>query len=287
MDPMELMNGASLEGKTAIVTGGGQGMGRAMALGLLRAGLRVAIAELDGAALADVAAVVRGAGKDGALLTIVADVTQEESAAGAVKQTVETFGRIDILVNNAGIGQETIRPTFMRTPVKFWEVEPARWRRILEINTNAPHFMARAAAPSMIAQKWGRIINVTTSLDTMIRGGFAPYGPSKAANEAYVAIMAQDLAGTGVTANVLVPGGPANTRMIPEESGIDRAALIQPEIMVPPLLWLASAASNGVSGRRFIAALWDPRLPASQAAEKAGAAAAWPSLGRQAIYPKA
>lgn len=280
------MNQGTLDGKTAIVTGGGQGMGRAMALGLVRAGARVAIADLDGEALAKVAAEARGAGKEKALLTVVADVTQEESAARLVKQAVEAFGRLDILVNNAGIGQETIRRDFFRKPVKFWEVEPASWRRVIDVNTNAQYLMARAAVPQMIAQRWGRIVNVTTSLDTMIRTGFAPYGPSKAANEAHVAIMAQDLDGTGVTANVLVPGGPANTRMIPEETGIDRAALIQPEVMVPPLLWLASEASNGVTGRRFIAALWDSDLPPAQAAEKAGAPAAWPSLGRQAIYPK-
>lgn len=280
------MSQGTLDGKTAIVTGGGQGMGRAMALGLVRAGARVAIADLDGAALAKVAAEARGAGKEKVLLTVVADVTQEESAARLVKQAVEAFGRLDILVNNAGIGQETIRRDFFRKPVKFWEVEPGQWRRVIDVNTNAQYLMARAAAPQMIGQRWGRIVNVTTSLDTMIRTGFAPYGPSKAANEAHVAIMAQDLDGTGVTANVLVPGGPANTRMIPEETGIDRAALIQPEVMVPPLLWLASEASNGVTGRRFIAALWDSDLPPAQAAEKAGAAAAWPSLGRQAIYPK-
>ena len=280
------MADGGLDGKAAIVTGGGQGLGRAMALGLLRAGARVAIVDLDGAALAGVVAEVRGAGKERALLTLVADVTQEESVARVVKQTIEAFGRIDILVNNAGIGQDTIRRTFMREPVKFWEVEPARWRRIIEVNINASYLMARAAAPHMIAQKWGRIINVTTSLDTMIKGGFAPYGGSKAANEAHTAIMAQDLAGTGVTANVLVPGGPANTRMITEESGLNRAALLQPEIMVPPLLWLASDASSGVTGRRFVAARWDSKLASAEAAEKAGAPAAWPGLGEQAIYPK-
>jgi len=278
------MNG--LEGKTAVVTGGGQGMGRAMALGLLRAGARVGAADLDGPALARVAADAREAGKEKALLTVVADLTQDASAERVVKQAVETFGRLDILVNNAGIGQETIRRDFFRAPVRFWEVEPAQWRRVIEVNTNAQYLMARAAAPHMIERRWGRIINVTTSLDTMIRGGFAPYGPSKAANEAHVAIMAQDLEGTGVTANVLVPGGPTNTRMIPDETGIDRAALIQPEIMVPPLLWLASEASDGVTGRRFIAALWDAGLAPAQAATSAGAPAAWPTLGRQAIYPK-
>jgi 3-oxoacyl-[acyl-carrier protein] reductase len=277
---------SGLEGKTALVTGGGQGIGRAMALGLLGAGARVVVADLDGPALARVAEEARGAGKDKALLTVVADLTQDATPERLVTQAVEAFGRLDILVNNAGIGQETIRRDFFRAPVRFWEVEPAQWRRVLDVNTNAPYLMARAAAPRMMAQRWGRIINVTTSLDTMIRGGFAPYGPSKAGNEALVAIMAQDLEGTGVTANVLVPGGPANTRMIPAETGIDRAALIQPEVMVKPLCWLASEASDGVTGRRFIAALWDSGLPPAQAAQKAGAPAAWPGLGQQAIYPK-
>src|SRR2546425_11904434 len=98
--------------------------------------------------------------------------------------------------------------------------------------------------------------------------------------------MAQDWAGTGVTGNVLVPGGPVTTRMVPDESWSSRAALIHPEVMVPPLLWLTSPASDGVTGRRFIAALWGPTLPPAQSAEKARASAAWPGLGGQAIYPK-
>jgi NAD(P)-dependent dehydrogenase (short-subunit alcohol dehydrogenase family) len=281
------MSTVTLDGKTAIVTGGGQGMGRTMALALLRAGAKVAIVDLDGEALTGVGREAGGAGKDGAFRTIVADVTQEDSASRVVKETMDAFGRIDILLNNAGIGQETIRPNFFVAPLKFWEVEPAQWRRVVDVNTTAQFLVTRAAVPHMLAQRWGRIINVTTSLDTMIRAGFAPYGPSKAANEAHVAIMAQDLAGTGVTANVLVPGGPVNTRMVPAASVANRASLIQPDVMAAPLLWLASPSSDGVTGRRFIAALWDSTLPPAQAAEKAGAAAAWASLGRQAIYPKA
>src|SRR5262249_61500229 len=91
----------------------------------------------------------------------------------------------------------------------------------------------------------------------------------------------------GTPPSVLVPGGPVTPGMVPAESVSDRTSLTQPDVMVPPLLWLASSASDGVTGRRFIAALWDPTLPPGQAAEKAGAAAAWSSLGRQAIYPKA
>jgi 3-oxoacyl-[acyl-carrier protein] reductase len=179
------MSTGTLDGKTAIVTGGGQGMGRTMALALVRAGARVAIVDLDSEALGGVAREARGAGKDGAFRSVVADVTQEESAARVVRETMEAFGRVDILVNNAGIGQETIRRNFLVAPVKFWEVEPAQWRRVVDVNTTAQFLMARAAVRQMLPQKWGRIVNVTTSLDTMIRRGFAPYGPSKAASCAF------------------------------------------------------------------------------------------------------
>src|SRR5438132_7038777 len=92
------------------------------------------------------------------------------------------------------------------------------------------------------ARGWGRIVNVTTSLGTMLNAGSPTYGPSKAALEALSAIMAKDLDGTGVTVNVLVPGGVTNTPMISDEAGYDRDKLIQPEVMVPPLLWLVSDA---------------------------------------------
>jgi len=137
----------------------------------------------------------------------------------------------------------------------------------------------------MLKQKWGRVINVTTSLDTMWRGGIQPYGGSKAANEAHLAALAQELQGTGVTANVLVPGGAADTRMVSQAQEPDRAKLISPAIMVPPLVWLCSSASDDVNGQRFLAARWDESLPAEESAKKAGAPAAWQQLGRQAIVP--
>jgi NAD(P)-dependent dehydrogenase (short-subunit alcohol dehydrogenase family) len=139
--------------------------------------------------------------------------------------------------------------------------------------------------PTMLAQRWGRIINVTTSLDTMWRNGIQPYGGSKAANEALVTALAADLEGTGVTANVLVPGGAANTRMVPEHSSPNRSALIQPDVMVPPLLWLCSGESDGVNGQRFIGTRWNTALPSAEAAKAAGAPTAWQQLGRQAVLP--
>jgi NAD(P)-dependent dehydrogenase (short-subunit alcohol dehydrogenase family) len=111
------------------------------------------------------------------------------------------------------------------------------------------------------------------------------YGPSKAALEAPTAIMAEDLDGTCVTVNVLVPGGVTNTPMISDEAGFDRAKLIQPEVTVPPLLWLVSDAAEKVTGRRFLGVHWDPALPPEQAAEKVGALVAWTSIATMPITP--
>jgi NAD(P)-dependent dehydrogenase (short-subunit alcohol dehydrogenase family) len=106
---------------------------------------------------------------------------------------------------------------------------------------------------------------VTTSLGTMLREGYVLYGASKAAAEAATAVMAADLAGTGVTANVLVPGGMTDTRIVPDAAVADRSRLLRPEIMAPPLLWLVSDAAAGVTGRRFLAAHWDTSLSPAEA----------------------
>jgi NAD(P)-dependent dehydrogenase (short-subunit alcohol dehydrogenase family) len=137
----------------------------------------------------------------------------------------------------------------------------------------------------MTERKWGRIVNVTTSLGTMIRSGSSTYGPSKAALEAFSAIMSKDLDGSGITVNVLVPGGVTDTPMVPLEAGFDRQDMIQPEVMAPPLVWLVSDAAGGVTGRRFLAVHWDPVLPPVQAAEKAGAPVAWTSIATMPIEP--
>jgi 3-oxoacyl-[acyl-carrier protein] reductase len=273
------MNDGVLQGKVAVVTGSGRGLGRAMAVGLAAAGAGVAIVDVDGEVLEETAALARSAGAAVDPLVMAADVADEEAALDVVLRTQTVLGGMHILVNNAGLGPNAAHADYRVVPGKFWEVDVAGWRRVLDVNVTGAFLMARAVTPYLVGQGWGRIVNVTTSFDTMIRGGFAPYGPSKAANEAFAAIMAQELEGTGVTANVLVPGGPADTRMIPPEGPFsDRARLVSPAAMVPPLVWLGSDDSDGVTGRRFVASKWDPELPPEKAVALASAPAAWPQL---------
>jgi len=216
---------------------------------------------------------------------VQADVTQPESAGALIKAALDAYGKVDILVNNAGIGQATLRADNWQRPIRFWEITPDQWRRFGAVHTTAPLLLAQAVVPNMMEAQWGRIVNVTTSLGTMIRAGSPTYGPSKAALEALSAIMAKDLDGSGVTVNVLVPGGVTNTAMVPQEAGFDRQAMIQPETMAAPLVWLVSDAASGVSGRRFLAVHWDPALPPAVAVEKAGAPIAWTSIATMPIEP--
>jgi NAD(P)-dependent dehydrogenase (short-subunit alcohol dehydrogenase family) len=265
--------------QTAIVTGAASGLGRAMAIGLASAGFSVLAVDRQAETLA--ALPQQSPGK---VVPFPADLAQPDSFDRIVSAALERFGRIEVLVNNAGIGQASVRPDARLKPIRFWEATPAHWSQFVAVNATAPIMLARAVVPHMIKAGRGRVITVTTSLGTMVREGYLLYGASKAAAEAGMAVLAADLAGTGVTSNVLVPGGVTNTPLVGPNAG-DRNRMLQPEIMVPPLLWLVSDEANAVSARRFIAADWNPSLPASQAAEKAGAPIAWLDIARMPIEP--
>ncbi|HEY5302098.1 MAG TPA: SDR family oxidoreductase, partial [Acetobacteraceae bacterium] len=261
--------------------GAGSGIGRAMALGLLREGLDVAGVDREAGWLDELVGAARGLA--GRFAPIRADLAEAGACDAAVEAAGRALGRIDVLVNNAGVGQASVRAEQRRKPIRFWEVTPEQWARFVAVNATAPLMMARAVAPAMMRAGKGRIVAVTTSLGTMIRAGYTLYGASKAAAEAAAAVMAADLAGTGVTVNVLVPGGMTDTRIIGEGEVVDRARLIRPEAMVAPLLWLISDAASGVTGRRFLAVHWDASAPPAQAAETCGAPIAWTSIATMPI----
>ena len=279
-----------LQGKVAIVTGAASpiGMGRSITTGLVRAGARVAMLDINEDWLEQSANDLREIGGDDAVLPIIADVTDAESAAQAVARTVSEMGGLHILVNNAGINLRSggfTEPGETGRRTDFWNIDPSGWVRVIAVNLSGPFIMSHAAAPHMVQQGFGRIISVTTSMDTMWRKGGAPYGPSKAGHEALVAIMAQDLEGTGVTANVLTPGGATATNMVIPPEGASSRSLIQPEVMQSPVVWIASDAASHWTGRRIIAYHWDDTLPLEERLEKCSAPAAWPQLGIQAVHP--
>ena len=262
-------------GKVCLVTGAGAGLGRAMAMGLAQAGAHVIAADVDEAAAKKTVADTQAAGK---FYPHRLDVTDRVQCEDAIAQTVKSFGRIDVLVNCAGLNMLIFSKDFLTDLVRFWTVDPDKWQKLYDVNVRGPFLLARAAAPHMMAQKWGRIINVTTSYSTMMRAGNTPYGQAKAAMEAGTVCWADDLAGTGVTCNVLIPGGAADTAMIPADSPVDRSKLVKPEAMIGPLKFLASSASDRITGQRFVARDWNDAVSIEDNLQSSMSPAAWPEL---------
>lgn len=248
----------SLVGRSVIVTGGGRGLGREMALALTGAGADVIItAAKSEQQLKSVQAEATG---PGTLISVLADVSSEADCQRVVAQALEAFGRADCLINNAGRGMRLVSETFTSEPCRFWQTSPDQWREIVDCNINGPFNMARAVTPSMLQQGFGKIINVSTSLQTMVRTGYSPYGPSKSALEAMSRVWADDLADTGISVNVLLPGGATDTELLP--GGANRRGadgnLLSPELMREPILWLCADQSNGHTAERYIARNWQP-----------------------------
>jgi NAD(P)-dependent dehydrogenase (short-subunit alcohol dehydrogenase family) len=263
--------------RVAIVTGGARGLGRSMSLALARSGFQVVVAHLPSSAaeMRELAAIVESEGYSNRLLAVECDIARWPDCENIVDRTIEHFGAVHGLVNNAGIGMQKIGNVLVGKRKAFYEVDVEAWRKAIDVNVNGAFLMAKAVTPHLVAQGWGRIVNIETSFFTMMMEGFSPYGPSKAALESATVIWAKDLANTGVTVNALLPGGPANTRMIPNIEISDRASLIQPEVMAAPIMWLLSPQSDGVTGRRIIAKDWDEKQLRSEAPSNIGTPAGW------------
>jgi len=269
---MAAKNYPSLKDRVVLITGGSRGLGREMALALAEAGARISITgSSDTPQLRKTAAQLEAWTGKGRSLFFAADVRDFEACKRAVDETRKQFGRIDVLVNNAGLGMMPVSANYIKERPVFWEIGPEPWRMIMDTNIHGVFNMARLSVPHMIAQKFGKVINISTSEQTMVRKGFSPYGPSKAALEAMSKVWAQDLEGTGVDLNVYLPGGATDTDIFPP--GEDRRGadgnLFPPSIMRPAILWLCADDSNGQSGKRYIARFWDDSLPSAEAAAQA------------------
>ena len=183
-----------LTGKVAIVTGGGRGIGRAIALGLAGAGASVVIAGRTAEQLDTVAKEMIALG--GRSLPVVTDLTVGEQIENLVQETIKKFGRIDILVNNAA-------RSFLRS---LLELREDGWDKVFDTNVKAAWLLSRAAARVMIEQKGGRIINITTVGAEKAELGMAAYGCSKAALKMLTRCMAREWAPFGILVNAVGPG---------------------------------------------------------------------------------
>ncbi len=276
----------SLRGRSVLITGAGRGFGRLMALGLVAQGARVlgTSARAADELAATAADANRTAQHGGRFEPLLADVSVVADCERTVAHAIARFGRIDALINNAARGPIEADPNYFLAKPKFWEADPNAYRTMVETNLIGAFLMARAATPPMVAQGFGRIVNISTSLPTMVMQGLAPYGALKAALETSSVVWARDLEGTGVTVNVLLPGGPADTALIPGGTVGTRAiagfaagkgargdegrvgGILPAEIMVEPTLWLCADDSSAFTGRRIVAKDWDPDLPPGEAA---------------------
>jgi NAD(P)-dependent dehydrogenase (short-subunit alcohol dehydrogenase family) len=244
--------GIDLTGTRALVTGGTSGLGLAMARALAQAGAAVAVTSRSAERADEAAATLPG------VVGIAADARDEADAARAVAQVWSRLGGIDLLVNNAGLGMITVNPRFMTEPMGFWEVPPTAFRAVVDTNLTGYFLMAREVVPRMLTAGSGRIVNISMNHATMNRRGFVPYGPARAGAEALSRIMAADLRESVVRVNLLLPGGATETGMLPP--GPDRPArlsFIDPAVMGPPIVWLASPLARDVHDERIVAIDFD------------------------------
>ncbi len=242
-----------LSGIRVLVTGASSGLGAAMAAALAQAGARVMVTSRE-QARAEATAKALGS----TAIACQLDVRDERSVSDCVDRARGAWGGVDMLVNNAGIGMRTVNPRFMSEPQPFWEVAAAGFRDVVETKVVGCFLMARALVPLMLREGGGRVVNISMNEQTMVRRGFVPYGPAGAGVEALSRVMAADLAGSSVTVNILLPGGATRTGMVPDEVPAEvRTALLDPAVMGPPIVWLASDLAAGVHDRRIVATEFD------------------------------
>lgn len=238
-----------LEQRIAIVTGAGQGIGRAIALGLVREGARVAIADVNEECANTVKNEIEAAG--GRALVIRTDVSNEDSVQAMVERALQEFGRVDILVNNAGI--------FPTSPVE--EMSEEDWDRVIGTNLVGAFLCARAVVPKFLEQGTGRIISLTSGRAFQGAKNGAHYAASKAGIIGFSKSLALELAPHGITVNVICPGitdtaqprgHQTEEQIYAQGQRIPLGRIGQPEDLVGPAVFLASDASAFITGQTIM-----------------------------------
>jgi NAD(P)-dependent dehydrogenase (short-subunit alcohol dehydrogenase family) len=238
-----------ISGRTAIVTGGGQGLGRAIARALADAGVNVVIAELNETKAQ--AVVEEIASEGGAAIAVKTDVADWNSVQAMVTKTIATFGRIDILINNAGIFSTLKMRPFDQIPIDEWEL-------VMKVNITGVMLCSRAVVPHMRAEGWGRIVNMSSGSISLGRPNYLHYTTSKSALIGMSRSMARELGPSGITVNALLPGAvfteipretvtPAQKESIVKMQCIPRAQA--PVDLVGTILYLCSPGSEFMTGQ--------------------------------------
>ena len=194
------MNKIDLDGRVAVITGGAQGIGYAIAERMLASGAAVSLWDADAAKLAEAKASLGSAGR---VFTEQVELTSESAVAAVTARTIGAAGKIDILVNNAGI-------TGGNAPT--WELAPDVWRRVIEVNLIAPYLVCRAVVPHMVEKKYGRIVNIASVAGKEGNPNASHYSASKAGVIALTKSLGKELAGKGILVNAVAPAA-AKTAM--------------------------------------------------------------------------
>jgi len=234
-----------LLGKVALVTGGGQGIGRAVVLTLARNGADVAISDINPETAEITAKEIRAIGRRA--LVIEADVSQFEDGERMIRETVETLGRIDILINNAGITRDKL---MLRMSEEDWDM-------VLNVNLKGAFNCTRSAVRYMARQKGGRIVNIASVVGLMGNAGQANYAASKAGLIGFTKTVGREFASRGITVNAVAPGyiDTPMTQALPEKAKEELRRLIPMDRLGTPgdvanaVLFLVSSASDYVTGQ--------------------------------------
>ena len=242
-----------LDGKTAIITGGGQAIGRAYALAFAQEGANVVVADLDGANAEAVAGEIAAAG--GSAISVQADVGEPASVEGMAAAAREAFGGTDVLLNNAAIFTRLGRCGFEDIPLEEWD-------RVMRVNVTDGMLCAAAVLPDMRVKKQGRIINVPSSTVPMGLPWFMHYVTSKSAVIGMTRVMARELGPDGITANAIMPGLIETEAENPGRTDAIRAKVIDlqcvkelgtPGDLTGLAVFLASDSSGYITGQTIAA----------------------------------